>query len=96
MIDDHLREGFAGPLKESELASTVGRNWYLLHHGFANPRLIDKVRVVFDVSAKYKGVTLSEVLLNGPSLINDIGATLVRFGEKHFRSLEIFSRCSYK
>ncbi|XP_045030441.1 uncharacterized protein LOC123472633 [Daphnia magna] len=82
VIDDYVAKGFARPLKESELKSTFGRNWYLPHHGVVNPRKHEKVRVVFDASAKYQGVALNEVLLKGPNLINDIGATLLLFRKK--------------
>ncbi|XP_045024653.1 uncharacterized protein LOC123469622 [Daphnia magna] len=82
VIDDYVAKGFARPLKESELKGTFGRNWYLPHHGVVNPRKPEKVRVVFDASAKYQGVALNEVLLKGPNLINDIGATLLLLREK--------------
>ncbi|KAI9559446.1 hypothetical protein GHT06_013436 [Daphnia sinensis] len=60
VIDDYVAKGFARPLKESELKGTFGRNWYLPHHGVVNPRKPEKVRVVFDASAKYQGVALNE------------------------------------
>ncbi|XP_045027085.1 uncharacterized protein LOC123470615 [Daphnia magna] len=71
VIYDYVAKGFTRPLKESELKGTFGRNWYLPHHGVVNPRKPEKVRVVFDASAKFQGVALNEVLLKGPNLIND-------------------------
>ncbi|XP_045032645.1 uncharacterized protein LOC123474497 [Daphnia magna] len=82
VIDDYVAKGFARPLKESELKGTFGRNWYLPHHGVVNPRKPEKVRVVFYASANFQGLALNEVLLKGPNLINDIGATLLLFREK--------------
>ncbi|XP_045027087.1 uncharacterized protein LOC123470617 [Daphnia magna] len=82
VIDDYVANGFARPLKESELKVTFGRNWYLPHLGVVNPRKPEKVRVVFDASAQFQGVALNEVLLKGPNLINDIGATLLLFRQK--------------
>ncbi|XP_045033927.1 uncharacterized protein LOC116933188 [Daphnia magna] len=82
VIDDYVGKGFTRPFKESELKGTFGRNWYLPHHGAVNPRKPEKVRVVFDASAKYQGVALNEVLLKGSNLINDIGATLLLLREK--------------
>jgi hypothetical protein len=84
VIDDYISKGFAKPLKKSELTGTFGRNWYLPHHGVVNPQKPGKVRVVFDASAKHEGVALNEVLLKGPSLVNDIGTTLLLFREKTF------------
>ncbi len=83
-IDDYVSKGFAKPLKKSELAGTIGRNWYLPHHGVVNPQKPGKVRVVFDASAKNEGVALNEVLLKGLSLVNDVGTTLLLFREKKF------------
>ena len=54
VIDDYVSKGFAKPLKKSELASTIGRNWYLSHHGVVNPQKPGKVKVVFDASANMK------------------------------------------
>jgi hypothetical protein len=84
VIDDYVSKGFAKPLKKSELAGTIGRNWYLPHHGVVNPQKSGKVRVVFDASGKHERVALNEVLLKGPSLVNDIGTTLLLFREKTF------------
>jgi hypothetical protein len=66
------------------LAGTIGRNWYLPHHGVVNQQKPGKVRVVFDASAKHEGVALNEVLFKGPSLFNDIGTTLLLIREKKF------------
>ncbi|KZS19693.1 Uncharacterized protein APZ42_013856 [Daphnia magna] len=63
VIDDYVAKGFPLSLKESELKGTFWRNWYLSHHVVVNPRKPEKVRVVFDASAKYQGVALNEVLL---------------------------------
>ena len=52
--------------------------WYLLHNAVKHPRK-GKVRVVFDCSAKTKGLSLNDVLLQGPDLANSLVGVLLRF-----------------
>lgn len=39
----------------------------------------DKIRVVFDCSATYMGVSLNKTLLQGPDLTNNLLGVLIRF-----------------
>ena len=43
--------------------------WYIPHHGVYHSKKPDKLRVVFDCSAKFEGVSLNDCLLTAlPSL----------------------------
>ncbi len=53
--------------------------WYIPHHGVYHPQKPGKIRVVFDCSAKYKGVSLNDHLLTGPELTNTLIGVLCRF-----------------
>ncbi|KAL3983862.1 FRAS1-related extracelluar matrix protein 1/2 [Sarotherodon galilaeus] len=53
--------------------------WYLPLFGVYHPRKPDKIRVVFDSSASYEGVSLNDVLLTGPDLNNSLLGVLMRF-----------------
>lgn len=53
--------------------------WYIPHHGVYNPQKPDKLRVVFDCSAKFCGKSLNDTLLTGPDLINSLVGVLCRF-----------------
>ncbi|KAL4008325.1 hypothetical protein ACER0C_002177 [Sarotherodon galilaeus] len=53
--------------------------WYLPLFGVYHPRKPDKIRVVFDSSASYEGVSLNDVLLTGPNLNNSLLGVLMRF-----------------
>ncbi|XP_030597267.1 uncharacterized protein LOC115788399 isoform X1 [Archocentrus centrarchus] len=67
---------------EAELAPTASEEkteWYLPHHGIYHPRKPGKLRVVFDCSAKFQGVSLNDTLLTGPDLINSLVGVLCRF-----------------
>ena len=53
--------------------------WYIPHHGVFHPKKPDKLRVVFDCSAKYNNTSLNHYLLKGPDLTNGLAGVLIRF-----------------
>ena len=53
--------------------------WYLPHHGVYHPKKPEKIRVVFDCSAKHDGISLNQKLLQGPNLTNSLVGVLTRF-----------------
>ena len=60
-----LKKGFAHAVPKNEL-QTDQPTWYLPHHGVYHPKKPDKMRVVFDCSAKHNGLSLNDRLLQGP------------------------------
>ena len=81
---------FMGTILEKKLAkrvhdesTKVGEEaWYLPHFGVYHPQKPDKLRVVFDSSAVFSGVSLNDVLLSGPNLMNQLLGVLIRFREE--------------
>ncbi|XP_072010850.1 uncharacterized protein [Engystomops pustulosus] len=63
----------APTLKDSEEC------WYLPIFGVYHPKKPGQIRVVFDSSAKFEGVSLNDVLLPGPDLNNRLLGVLLRF-----------------
>lgn len=53
--------------------------WYIPHHGVYHPQKPGKIRVVFDCSAKFEGLSLNDHLLTGPELTNNLVGVLCRF-----------------
>ncbi|XP_028408734.1 uncharacterized protein LOC114531301 [Dendronephthya gigantea] len=82
-------KGFMSNLLTNNHASKVvdhnggpkGMDWYLPHHPVFHPQKPDKVRVVFDCSAKYND-TLNDQLLQGPDLTNSLIGVLTRFRQE--------------
>ena len=55
---------------KSTIAAAPGKTWYLLHHGIYHLNKPGKIRVIFDLSAEYKGTCLNKELLPGSDLTN--------------------------
>ncbi|XP_028254480.1 uncharacterized protein LOC114430714 [Parambassis ranga] len=72
MLDNDHAE-LAPPLEENK------EHWYLPSFGVYHPQKPDELRIVFDSSAEYEGVSLNKVLLSGPDLNNTLIGVLMRF-----------------
>ncbi|KAL8619870.1 hypothetical protein ACOMHN_025956 [Nucella lapillus] len=72
-----LQRGDAELVPENEI--DISERWYIPHHGVYNPKKPGKIRVVFDCSAKHRGVCLNYLLLKGPDLISSLSGVLCRF-----------------
>ena len=78
-MQSYLTTNYASEIAENEQVQNESPlSWYLPHHPVIHP-LKNKVRVVFDCSAKYKGVSLNDSLMSGPSLTNSLVGVLIRF-----------------
>ncbi|XP_061170884.1 uncharacterized protein LOC133180357 [Saccostrea echinata] len=53
--------------------------WYLPLFGVYHPRKPESIRMVFDSSAEYEGLSLNEVLIKGPDMTNNLLGVLLRF-----------------
>jgi hypothetical protein len=72
--------GHAVPIPiETTPPKETGKIWYLPHFGVYHPRKPNKIRVVFDSSAEFKGTSLNKELLSGPDMHNGLQGILVRF-----------------
>ena len=75
-MEDMVQKGYA---EKSFQQVQQGKTWFIPHHGIYHPSKPGKIRVVFDCSAEYNGVSLNKKLMSGPGLSNQIISTLVKF-----------------
>ncbi|XP_035986916.1 uncharacterized protein LOC118560197 [Fundulus heteroclitus] len=68
-------------MQRKQLTSKGMVTWYIPHHSVYHPKKPEKIRVVFDCSAKHEGTSLNDHLLTGPDMINDLAGILCRFRE---------------
>lgn len=59
-MEEVISRGDAEPAPPMAEGETV---WYIPHHGVYQPQKPDKLRVVFDCSAKFHGVSLNDTLV---------------------------------
>ena len=76
-MQNYIDHGYAEPVPgDAEVAS---RRWFLPHHPVTNPNKQNKVRIVFNCASQCKGVSLNDVLIQGPQLMNNLVGVLTRF-----------------
>lgn len=80
-VNDIIAKGYAQRVPNGLLTPTPGKVWYLPHHGVYHPKKPGKIRVVFDCSSKFQGVSLNDCLMQGPDLTNSLVGVLTRFCE---------------
>ncbi|XP_073714235.1 uncharacterized protein [Misgurnus anguillicaudatus] len=65
--------------EEAPLIQGEKECWYLPSFGVYHPKKPGQIRIVFDSSAWFEGVSLNDVLLRGPDLNNSLLGVLMRF-----------------
>ena len=81
-VNHLIEKNYAERVQNSDVGITRGRTWYIPHHGVYHPMKPKKIRVVYDCSAKYRGISLNCRLLQGPNLTSSLLGVLLRFREK--------------
>ena len=77
VISKYTQKGYISKVTPSK---TDEKAWYLPHFAIVRPeKTTTKTRVVFDASAKFNGLSLNDVICQGPKLQRDIFDVLIRF-----------------
>ena len=78
-MQELLRNGHVEKVPDAEMVTEVGHIWYIPHDGVYQPQKPNKIRVVFDCSAQFQGVSLNNYLLQGPEITNKFAGLICRF-----------------
>ena len=78
-MDTVFDKNYAEQVPVEQLDRYDGKVWYIPHHGIYHPQKPQKIRVVFDCSARFLGVSLNSVPLQGPDLTSSLVEVLLKF-----------------
>lgn len=79
-IHEMVSRGAAAKLTKGEIDTWKGPTWYISHLVAPNPHsTTTPVRIVWNSSQEYLGVSLNDLLHKGPDVLNPIRGVLLRF-----------------
>ena len=83
-VESLIEKGYAEKIPKGQNPPAPRKIWYLPHHGLYHTKKPDKIRVVFDCSARYQDTSSNDQLLQGPDLTNTFIGVLTRFRQGQF------------
>ncbi|XP_070403557.1 uncharacterized protein [Nothobranchius furzeri] len=87
-LHEMIDRGAAVRLSTDALSNWNGPVWYVSHLISLNPHSVTTpVRVVWNSSQRFEGVSLNELLMKGPDVLNQIRAVLLRFRDGKYAAL---------
>lgn len=87
-IHEMVERGAAIQLTNEVIDKWNGPVWYVSNLVAPNPHSVKSpVRIVWNSSQKYRGVSMNDLLLKGPDVLNPIRAVLLRFREGRHAAL---------
>ena len=76
-VEAYIADGHAMLVEDGDVNEI--HQWFLPHHAVFKRSNPEKCRVVFDCAAQFKGVSLNDVILQGPNFLNNLSGVLTRF-----------------
>ena len=96
IINGYINEGHARKLTEKESKTTSNITNYIPHPFALNPDKPDKIRVVYDTTAKYRNVSMNDKLLKQPDLLNNLVKILIEFRKGKHAALGDIEKISHQ
>jgi len=89
-----LVKEYAEQVPKEEIELPDKRIWYIPHHPVLNPKKPDKLRIVYDCAASFSSVSLNQMLMQGPDLVNSNVGVLTRFRKQKIAIVVDSRQCS--
>ena len=87
-VHEMVERGAAKKLTKKTIADWKGPVWYVSHLVAPNPHSVTTpVRLVWNSSQKFKGLSMNDLLLKGPDVLNPVRAVLLRFRKGVYAAL---------
>ncbi|XP_054601662.2 uncharacterized protein [Nothobranchius furzeri] len=87
-VYDMLDRRAAIKLTQEEITGWEGPVWYISHLIAPTPHSVTTpIRLVWNSSQKFQGVSMNDLLMKGPDVLNQIRAVLLRFREGTYAAL---------
>ena len=77
-LEEVISEGYARKVTPDVVERSDGKVWFISHHGVYHHQEPDKIRVVFDCSTQFQGISLNNKLFKGPDITNILVHVLTR------------------
>ena len=78
-LEEVISEGYAEKVPQNVLNRSDGKVWFIPHRAVYHHKKPDKIRVVFNCSAQFRGTSLNNELFQGRDLTNSLVGVLIRF-----------------
>ena len=75
-VEKYILAGYAMKMTTEEAMTP---SWYLPHHPVFKKSNPTRCRVVFDCAANFQGLSLNDMILQGPNYLNNLNGVLTRF-----------------
>ena len=83
-MNDLLAKNYARKVTDDFPTPEKEKVWYLPHHAVYHLKKPNKVRVVFDCSARFEKVSLNDRLLQSPDFTSSLIGVLLRFRQEQY------------
>ena len=83
-IDSMIEDKYVERVPRDMLGRDDGKVFYIPHFPVYHPDKPDKVRVVNDCKATYQGISVNNMCLQGPDLLNNLMYVLLRFRQHEY------------
>ena len=77
-IRDDIEKGYVKKLSDEEVQCDSKVTWYLPHRFVINPKKPDRLRRVYDASAKFMGQSLNDKIYTEPDLLSSLFGVFLR------------------